>query len=82
MAKCWETRGCDDEMMSQCPHNNPGEKCPARCNFAQCDRPSHRPTSDPAFIFDPWIDRRAAVKEQCTFCEFFLTNGPHMPESE
>jgi hypothetical protein len=76
MAKCWESRGCDDEMMSRCPHDNPGEKCPSRCAFAQCDRASHHPSSDPALIFDPWIDRAAAMKELCTFCAFFLANGP------
>jgi hypothetical protein len=76
MAKCWEMRGCDDEMMSTCPHYNPDEKCPARCAFAQCDRPTHRASSDPALIFDPTLDREQAAKEQCTFCEFFLTNGP------
>lgn len=82
MAKCWESRGCDDEMMSRCPHVRPTEKCPARCTFAQCDRPSHVATSDPALVFDPWIDRNSAMKEQCTFCEFFLTNGPRLPGAE
>jgi hypothetical protein len=33
-------------------------------------------------IFDPSIDRRTAIKENCTYCEFFLTNGPKMPVSE
>lgn len=81
MAKCWETRGCDDEMMSRCPHVNPTERCPSRCAFAQCDRPSHAPSSDPALIFDPTVDRDAAMKEQCTFCAFFLTNGPRIVNS-
>jgi hypothetical protein len=79
MAKCWERRGCDDEMMSRCPHDNPGEKCPARCAFAQCDRPTHEATSDPALIFEPAIDRSVAMKEQCVFCAFFLTKGPKVP---
>jgi hypothetical protein len=79
MAKCWEKRGCDDEMMSRCPHNNPEEKCPSRCAFAQCDRPGHGSSSDPMLIFEPTIDRSAAVKELCTFCAFFLTNGPKTP---
>lgn len=76
MTKCWGSRGCDDEMRGRCPHDNPGEKCPARCAFAACDRPTHVQTSDPALIFDPWIDRAQAVKEGCTFCAFFLTHGP------
>jgi hypothetical protein len=82
MAKCWELRGCDEEMMSRCPHDTPGDKCPARCNFAACERPGHVQTSDPALIFAPSIDRRAAIKETCTYCAFFLTNGPRMPEAE
>lgn len=78
MAKCWETRGCDDEMMSRCPHNKPAFKCPAGCAFANCDRPTHVPSSDAMLIFDPRPDRDAAIKVQCTFCEFFLKNAPHI----
>jgi len=82
MARCWEARGCDDEMMSRCPHNNPGEKCPSRCAYAQCDRPSHHAISDPAVVFEPSIDRGAAMKELCTFCGFFLANGPRVAGTE
>lgn len=80
MAKCWELRACDEEMQSRCPHDMPSDKCPAKCAFAVCDRPTHQLTSDPALIFEPTIDRRAAIKEMCTYCTFFLTNGPKMPE--
>jgi hypothetical protein len=76
MAKCWERRGCDDEMTSRCPHNNPAEKCPSRCAYGQCYSATHVPSSDPALIFDPAIDRDAAMKEQCTFCAFFLAHAP------
>ena len=41
MAQCWERRGCDEEMMSRCPHNIPGEPCPADCRFAACTRSTH-----------------------------------------
>jgi hypothetical protein len=81
MAKCWELRGCDDEMQSTCPHNNPDEPCPSRCAFAQCDRPSHEVTSDPDLIFDYTIDRSLAMKEQCGYCAFFLKHGPRITES-
>jgi hypothetical protein len=81
MAKCWERRGCDDEMMARCPHNNPGEKCSSRCGFAQCYLPTNSPTSDPALIFDPTVDREAAIKEGCTFCAHFLTHGPRITAS-
>lgn len=78
MAKCWELRGCDDEMMADCPHFLPGERCPAKCAFAQCDRPSHRVTGDPALVFDPTADRAAAIKETCLYCAFFLEHGPRV----
>ena len=78
MAKCWELRGCDDEMMSECAHNNPGEKCPSRCAFAKCERPGHAVATDPGLVFDPWADRSAAMREECTFCVFFLENGPRV----
>ena len=41
--KCWELRGCyeDAEMNGRCPHNIPGEPCPADCHFAACFRPTH-----------------------------------------
>jgi hypothetical protein len=82
MAKCWERRGCDDEMMASCPHYNPEEKCPSRCAFAACERPTNVASSDPALIFDPTVDRSVAVREQCTWCEFFLKNGPRVVASK
>ena len=82
MAKCWEQRGCDEEMQSRCPHDVPTDKCPAKCAFSTCDRATHVLTWDPAMIFDPSVDRRMAIKENCTYCEFFLTHCPKMPASE
>jgi hypothetical protein len=82
MAKCWEGRGCDEEMMSRCPHTSPDEKCPTKCAFAQCGRPSHEATSDAALVFDPWVDRSVALKEECTYCAFFLKNGPRIAHTE
>lgn len=76
MAKCWEQRGCDEEMQATCPHSLPGHQCPTKCAFAQCDRPSHKLTTNCDDIFDPGPDRSAAMREECTFCGFFLTNGP------
>jgi hypothetical protein len=80
MPKCWEQRGCDEEMQSVCPHPNElDDRCPTKCAFAICDRPSRVQTSDPALIFSPDVDREAAIKEICFFCEFFLKNGPRLP---
>lgn len=76
MAKCWEMRGCDDEMRSRCPHNIPGEPCPADCKFAACSRPTHVVATDVNLILNPELDYEASVKEVCRICEFFLTNGP------
>jgi hypothetical protein len=66
-------------MQAGCPHAaDPDEQCPTACFFAKCDRPTHRTTGDPGLIFDPTVDRRAAAKEICTQCEFFLVNGPRL----
>lgn len=76
MAACWETRGCDGEMQSRCPHNQPDEPCPADCFYAACERPTHVVTDDFELLLNPARDYDAATKEICKFCEFFLTNGP------
>lgn len=74
---CWSERGCDEEMQAQCPHAiDPEEQCPLSCHFAACDRSTHRPTWDPALVFDVTVDRSAAAKEVCVRCEFFLRHGP------
>lgn len=76
---CWSNRGCDDEMRSRCPHAiDPDEQCPIACHYAKCDRPTHRVTGDVMLMLDPTVDRKAAAKELCTRCEFFLTNGPRI----
>lgn len=76
MAHCWEQRGCDDEMRGRCPHNIPGEPCPAECHFAACDRPTHKPVTDILMLLNPDLNYDAAIKEVCRTCEFFLTKGP------
>lgn len=76
---CWSHRGCDDEMRGRCPHAiDPEEKCPSGCLYAMCDKPTHQMTSDPALIFSPDVDRRAAAKEICTTCAHFLRHGPRV----
>lgn len=79
MAKCWQQRGCDEEMQSTCPHAvEIRDNCPTKCAFATCARPSFAPTSDPELIFDPTVDRGDVIKDGCLFCEFFLKNGPRV----
>lgn len=79
MAKCWEQRGCDEEMQETCLHAIEFEdRCPTKCAFSNCDRRDHELSSDPALIFDPTVDRDAAIKELCMFCEFFLRHGPRV----
>ena len=68
MAQCWERRGCDEEMMSRCPHNIPGEPCPADCRFAACTRSTHEVCQDFNKLLNPERDYDAAVKEVCRFC--------------
>jgi hypothetical protein len=76
VAFCWEIRGCDDEMQSRCPHNTPGEPCPADCHFAACSRDTHVVSTDVTVLLNPELDYEAAIKQICRFCEFFLKNGP------
>lgn len=79
MAKCWEQRGCDEEMQAACPH--PVEfkdNCPTKCAYAQCDRPSHEPALDPEVLFDPGVDRSQVIKDVCLHCVFFLEHGPRL----
>ncbi|MCX8007949.1 MAG: hypothetical protein N3B11_07580 [Coriobacteriia bacterium] len=79
MGGCWSARGCDDELQSRCAHASVAtEKCPAECYYAKCPLPQHRVTSDPAMIFDPEVDRAAAMKDVCLSCEFFLRRGPRL----
>lgn len=79
MAKCWEQRGCDEEMQGNCPHPNElNDNCPTKCAFANCDRKSHSITSDPELVFDPFVDREQARRDICMFCEFFLRNAPKL----
>ena len=80
MAFCWEQRGCDEEMQSRCPHNIPGEPCPADCHYAACQRPTHKVEDDFGILLNPERDYDAAVKEVCRFCEFFLTKGPNVAD--
>lgn len=77
-AKCWELRGCyeDAEMNGRCPHNIPGEPCPADCKFSACSRPTHQTARDILTLLNPDLNYDAAVKEVCRTCEFFLSNGP------
>lgn len=76
MAHCWEMRGCDEEMRGRCPHNIPGEPCPADCNFSACFRPTHVVAHDFELLLNPDLNYDASVKEVCRVCEHFLKNGP------
>lgn len=77
MADCWSARGCDDEMRDSCPHAvDAAELCPVRCMYGSCSSPRHATPSDPLMLLDPEVDRSAAVREQCLYCEHFLTHAP------
>jgi hypothetical protein len=83
MAKCWETRPCDEEMQADCPHPTVmHDRCPAACAFAHCVRPTRKVTSDPALVFDGTIDRSSAIRAECLHCEFFLTHAPRIDEKD
>lgn len=82
MPRCWEQRGCDEEMQADCPHPTQFmDNCPTKCAFATCDRPQHVTTIDAELIFNPEIDRKRSVKDECHYCGFFLTRGPRIDGS-
>ena len=79
MAKCWETRGCDEDMQRECPHAvEILDNCPTKCAFAACDRPNHEVTIDAELVFSPDVDRSQAIKDECMYCAFFLKHGPRV----
>lgn len=69
-------------MLSRCPHNIPGEPCPADCHFAACFRKRHVVCQDFAVLLNPERDYDAAIKEICRFCEYFLKEGPTVSERQ
>ena len=75
--KCWELRGCydDEEMNSRCPHNIPGEPCPADCHFAACFRPTHVVCSDFAKLLNPERDFDAGQKKFAASASFSLSGA-------
>ena len=77
---CWQRRGCDEEMLAGCPHNTPGEPCPADCHFAACYRDNHVVAVDLDILLNPDRDYEAAQREVCRFCEFFLIHGPSIAD--
>lgn len=77
MARCWEMRGCDEEMQAACLHATTfHDRCPSKCAFAVCHLSQHALTTDPALVFAVEPDREKAIKDACLSCAFFLTRGP------
>ncbi|MDR2587576.1 MAG: hypothetical protein LBC23_04880 [Coriobacteriales bacterium] len=77
---CWSLRGCDEEMWSRCPHAiaSVDGVCPAECYYTICQRNQRQLTSDINLLLDSSVDRRAAIKENCLNCAFFLKNAPRV----
>ena len=77
---CWRTRLCSPEVQDACMHAvSDFDMCPSRCNFSFCQLETHKISTDAALVFDPNVDRSQALKQTCLYCEFFLKNGPRMP---
>ena len=81
---CWQIRGCEaeKELFEHCPHRERGGRCAVDCAFAECDRATHKPVTDPLMFLDATIDRSAAQKEGCLLCAYFYEHGPRIPEAE
>ena len=73
--RCYEMRGCDEELWSRCPHAvaSVDGMCPLQCNFTNCRRPERRMLTG-LDLLSPSIDRSLTVKEVCWYCRYFLEN--------
>ena len=80
MGACWEERGCDAEMAARCPHalSSTDGLCVADCRYTVCDRLQFKVATSYDLLLDSTVDRGCAIKETCTFCEFFLKNAPRI----
>lgn len=67
-------------MASRCPHATASTDrlCVTSCYYTNCPRPQYKHVRDLDLLLDPTVDRSAAIKEPCTYCEFFLLNGPRL----
>ena len=88
-ARCWEARGCagvkglTDPLIEECPHARQDcySPCPIDCVYAaRCARPWHKVATSVDLLLDVTVDRTAAIKKACQFCEHFLTYGPRVGE--
>jgi hypothetical protein len=58
MARCWEMRGCDEEMQAECMHSTTfHDRCPTKCAWGFCRLPQNELTTDPALVFATEPDR-------------------------
>ncbi|MDR3135908.1 MAG: hypothetical protein LBU07_00475 [Coriobacteriales bacterium] len=79
---CWRIRDCDSEMARCCPHATASAdgRCVISCYYTNCSRPQYQIATDLALLLTPDVDRRAAIKESCEYCAFFLRHGPRLTD--
>lgn len=74
--RCWEVTGCKGSMAPGCPHDATG-LCPRTCaNTFFCDLPWYERASGMEMLEAYDVDFKAARKETCQNCRFFLTHAP------
>ncbi len=74
--RCWEETGCRGIMASGCPHDATGY-CPRICsNTMVCDNPQHERALAMEMLEAFDVDFKAARKEACHNCRFFLQHAP------
>ncbi len=76
MAKCWQIRGCPQEMLDTCPISVSKGLCLLNCAYARCFSSRSKIADSPAIIFGgPTQANIEAVKQACLTCEHYLTRG-------
>jgi hypothetical protein len=78
--RCWQIRGCDEELWSRCPHAvaSTDGLCPLQCNYSQCSAPQHE-LAVGLDLLDTTANRSLAVKETCWYCRYFIENATGLP---
>ena len=73
---CWEERGCGG-VTDDCPHYKFGV-CPRSCFYTICTKPQHSKASGMETFSAVDVDFKAALKENCHSCKFFLEHAPRI----
>ncbi|MCK4777947.1 MAG: hypothetical protein KAS39_06170 [Actinomycetia bacterium] len=74
MEKCWEIRGCPEELKANCTFNKKGKNCELHCHFQYCPG-SSKIISDFKDFIGLDLSSFNIKKEKCLFCEYLINEA-------